>query len=43
MALENGRRFVGIELKDSYFKQAAANLEVAGKIKSAGLFGDDES
>jgi len=38
VALENGRRFVGIELKDSYFKQAAANLEVAGKIKSAGLF-----
>lgn len=42
VALENGRRFVGIELKDSYFKQAAANLEIAGKIKSDGLFSDDQ-
>ena len=41
VALENGRRFVGIELKDSYFKQAAANLEIAGKVKSDGLFADD--
>ena len=41
VALENGRRFVGIELKDSYFKQAAANLEIAGKVKSEGLFTED--
>ena len=41
VALENGRRFVGIELKDSYFKQAAANLEIAGKVKSDSLFSDD--
>lgn len=41
VALENGRRFVGIELKDSYFKQAAANLDMAGKIKSEGLFSED--
>ena len=38
VALENGRRFVGIELKDSYFKQAHANLEMAGKSKSEELF-----
>lgn len=43
VALENGRRFVGIELKDSYFKQAAANLEIAGKVKSDGLFADEIS
>ncbi len=41
VALENGRRFVGIELKDSYFKQAHANLEIAGKVKSDGLFADE--
>ena len=29
VALELGRRFVGAELKDSYFKQAVANLEAA--------------
>lgn len=32
VALEMGRRFVGVELKDSYFKQAAANLEQATKL-----------
>lgn len=42
VALENGRSFVGIELKDSYFKQAAANLEIAGKVKSDGLFEEEE-
>ena len=26
VALQMGRKFVGAELKDSYFKQAAANL-----------------
>lgn len=29
VALELGRRFVGVELKDSYFKQSVANLEAA--------------
>lgn len=29
IALQNGRRFVGVELKASYFKQACANLEIA--------------
>jgi len=31
VALEMGRKFVGIELKDSYFKQAAQNLKQARK------------
>ena len=26
MALRMGRRFIGVELKESYWKQAAANL-----------------
>lgn len=29
VALQMGRRFVGVELKDSYFRQAAANLQAA--------------
>lgn len=29
VALEMGRRFVGVELKDSYFRQAAQNLAMA--------------
>lgn len=37
VALHEGRRFVGIELKQSYFAQACANLRVA-KQKTAGLF-----
>ncbi len=32
-----GRRFLGIELKESYFQQAAANLKIADKSQS-GLF-----
>lgn len=32
VALEMGRRFIGVELKDSYFKQAAQNLENATKM-----------
>jgi hypothetical protein len=31
VALKQGRRFVGIELKESYYKQAAANLKIAEK------------
>lgn len=30
VALETGRRFVGVELKASYYRQALANLEAAG-------------
>lgn len=32
VALEMGRRFIGVELKESYFKQAAQNLENATKL-----------
>lgn len=38
VALEEGRRFVGAELKESYFKQAAANLERAATQAQQGLF-----
>jgi len=31
VALEEGRKFVGVELKPSYYKQAAANLLKARK------------
>jgi DNA modification methylase len=36
VALEMGRRFVGIELKSSYFQQSARNLEAA--LSQSGLF-----
>jgi hypothetical protein len=31
--LEMGRRFVGVELKESYWRQAVANLRVAEKAR----------
>lgn len=34
VAIETGRRFIGIELKASYFRQAAANLKNAGAQRS---------
>ncbi len=34
VALEMGRRFIGVELKESYFRQATANLENATKLTS---------
>lgn len=34
IALKLNRRFVGIELKDSYFRQATSNLESMNKIKN---------
>lgn len=37
VAIQQGRRFVGVELKKSYFDQAAANLRVA-KSDSGSLF-----
>ena len=37
VAIEMGRRFVGVELKASYFKQAAQNLDAATR-KTADLF-----
>jgi hypothetical protein len=41
VALEMGRRFVGIELKESYFKQAARNLAAATRQKD--LFGGQQA
>ena len=32
VALQQGRRFIGVELKESYYRQAAANLENAVKL-----------
>lgn len=39
VALEEGRRFVGAELKESYYRQARANLERAATQKQGSLFG----
>jgi len=36
VALEEGRRFVGIELKESYWRNACANLEAALKLRDQG-------
>lgn len=36
VALEEGRRFVGMELKESYYRQACRNLETASKIQKQG-------
>ncbi len=44
VSIEMGRRFVGAELKRSYWQLAKRNLESAREHKDAGLFGDiDES
>ena len=42
VSLEMGRKFVGAELKDSYFKQACANLDLAENVKQSSLFGDEQ-
>lgn len=42
VALEMGRKFVGAELKDSYYKQAAINLAMAEKEKAQDLFATEE-
>lgn len=39
VALQEGRRFVGCELKTSYYQQAAKNLRAAENPAQAGLFG----
>ena len=36
VALEEGRRFVGAELKESYYNQAARNLDAALKLRNQG-------
>lgn len=40
VALELGRKFVGVELKASYYKQAAANLRRVRVRTDSGLFSD---
>lgn len=39
VALQEGRRFVGAELKESYYRQAAKNLQEAQTVKQSTLFG----
>lgn len=39
VAIRSGRRFIGTELKESYFKQAVENLTNAEDIGAASLFG----
>ena len=38
VSLELGRRFVGVELKHSYYRQAASNLASVAKPATADLF-----
>ena len=40
VSVEMGRRFVGVELKASYFQQAARNLATA-HAKTADLFSEN--
>ena len=43
-AVKCGRRFVGVELKESYYKQACANLRNAVlQSRQSSLFGDKEA
>lgn len=37
-ALKMGRKFIGVELKESYYKQAVANCKEAEKSVASGLF-----
>ena len=39
VSLQMGRRFIGAELKDSYYKQAVKNLTEAATVKQHDLFG----
>ena len=41
VSIEMGRRFVGSELKRSYWELASRNLRDARKIQASGLFADD--
>lgn len=38
VALKTGRKFVGVELKDTYFRQAVCNLQESASIGAADLF-----
>lgn len=42
VALEMGRRFVGAELKASYFEQAARNLKEAENVKQLDMWADTD-
>ena len=42
MAVKMGRRFVGAELKESYWKQAVANLRAAERSETGSLFNEGE-
>lgn len=42
VAIQKGRKFVGVELKESYYKQACANLKNASRL-SVGLFSNEET
>jgi DNA modification methylase len=42
VSIEMGRRFVGAELKRSYWELAKRNLSEARKLKAEGLFADEE-
>ena len=43
VSIEMGRRFVGAELKRSYWDLAKRNLSQAREIKESGLFNDEET
>lgn len=43
VAIEEGRRFVGVELKGSYYQQAARNLASAHESRDMDLFADGAS
>jgi DNA modification methylase len=34
VALETGRKYIGVELKDSYYEQGKLNLEIAATKKN---------
>jgi DNA modification methylase len=41
VSIEMGRRFIGIELKDSYYRQAVTNLRGAESAKTHDMFAED--
>jgi len=42
VSIEMGRRFVGAELKPSYWELAKRNLSEARETQASGLFADEE-
>ncbi len=40
--LQEGRQFIGIELKESYFAQATANLRIAHRISNTLEFAEKQ-